>query len=169
MKSDCSVLIEVQGFKGLMQTKESNFFKTKTIRKEFEMRRTSLFIVTFIFFSFLQVGAQPGKANRPMQRSIEQRVDLLAKRLNLSEEQKKNVRKILEEHEKKMKKVFEENRGNRRAVQAANDELREQTRTQIMNLLDEKQKEAYKAYLKERQDQAKRGRQRSPQRPARRR
>lgn len=133
------------------------------------MRRISLFVIVFLFLSFLQVSAQPGKRPTRARPSIEQRVDTLVKRLNLSDEQKKDVQKILEEHAKKMQKVFEENRGNRRAVQAASYELREQTQTQIMNILNEKQKEAYKAYLKELQEQRGKGRQRSPQRPPRRR
>ncbi len=116
-----------------------------------------LLIAVLIFFSSQLVFAQRGMGmmrNSGSKRlTVEQRIANLDKALNLSAEQKAQIKKIFENADKRMKEIYEQNKGNRTAMRSAMAEQREKINTQIMNILSEKQKAAYNKYLKERASQ----------------
>ncbi len=116
-----------------------------------------LLIAVLIFFSSQLVFAQRGMGMMrnfgPKRLTVEQRIANLDKALNLSAEQKAQIKKIFENADKRMKEIYEQNKGNRTAMRNAMAEQREMTNKQIMNILSDKQKAAYTKYLKERASQ----------------
>jgi|GEM_PF-2604921 hypothetical protein len=116
-----------------------------------------LLIAVLIFFSSQIVFAQRGmgmmRNSRGKKLTVEQRIANLDRALNLSAEQRAQIKKIFENADRRMKEIYEQNKGNRTAMRSAMAEQREMTNTQIMNILSEKQKVAYAKYLKDRASQ----------------
>ncbi len=113
------------------------------------MSRTVKLILLLVFgVQFVWAQGMFQRSQGPKKPSIDQRVQHLSAAVNLTAEQQKAVRKIFEKADARMKEIFEQNRGNRRAMRAAALDQREKTTAQIMNLLNDVQKEKYKNYLK---------------------
>ncbi len=110
---------------------------------------TLSWMVIFMFMATLL--AQPGTGTPSGPPSVEKRLTRLSKTLALTEQQQEQVRQILEDTDAKMKKALEENKGDRRAIRAAMRDLNDQANYRIMNLLNDKQKQTFKNYLKEQQ------------------
>jgi len=129
------------------------------------MNKSLMLIAALVLLTTFQAIAQPGFARQKRKISIEERIAALHKVLNLNEQQRQDIEHILKEHDKQLNKIIEENRNNRRAIQAAINDLQEQTQTQISNLLDDNQKEKYKNYLKKQQEQREKRQSQSQRRP----
>ncbi len=110
---------------------------------------TALFLALSTQFIFAQ-RMRPQMMQGPKQPTIDQRIKNLDAVLNLTADQKKAIHKIFEDADARMKKIYEQNKGNRQAMRAAAVDQREKTNTQILNLLNDSQKEKYKNYLKQR-------------------
>jgi len=99
--------------------------------------------------------AQPrgeGRDHMPDSTRIIHMVDDLAKAVALTDEQKKKIIPLHFEHFNTMKKMHEKNQGDREAMRKARDEMQTKLDTQIKALLDDKQKTAYDAFMKERRE-----------------
>lgn len=116
------------------------------------MKRNLFLMLIVLVFSGQLLFAQRmqyGKKD-PRPPKIEERIKNLDKVLNLSPKQKEQIKQIFLDADARMKKIYEKNKGNRTAIRNAMREQREMTSTQILNILNDKQKEAYKKYLKQR-------------------
>ncbi len=120
------------------------------------MKRNLILTALFLALSTQLIFAQrmrPQMMQGPRKLTIDQRLKNLDDLLNLTADQKKSIRKIFENADTRMKEIYEQNKGNRQAMRAAAVDQREKTNTQILNLLNDSQKEKYKNYLKQRPNQ----------------
>lgn len=99
------------------------------------------FILAFLILSVLMFTGFAQSKKKP---GIDERIDKLNKELSLTPEQSAQLRPILEYEQKEMESVRELNKEDRRAVNDARKNLREQTDRQILGLLTDEQKESYK-------------------------
>lgn len=116
------------------------------------MKRNLILAFTLLVLSTQLVFAQrmrPGMEG-PKKPTIEQRIKNLDAALHLTADQKKAIQKIFKDADSHLKKFYELNKGNRRALRAAALDQKEKSNAQIMNLLNDSQKEKYKNYLKNR-------------------
>jgi VIT1/CCC1 family predicted Fe2+/Mn2+ transporter len=88
-------------------------------------------------------------AQRGMQFSIDEHVQNLTNELELTQSQADSVRMILEEQRTQMQDLKERAQGNRPQMRSQMMEIIYTTDRKIELLLNDKQKEAYKTYTKE--------------------
>ncbi len=115
------------------------------------MKSAPKFIFLLLIFATQLVFAQGmfGQRTTPKKLTVEQRLQNLNTVLNLTPEQQKAIRQVFEKADARMKEIYQQNKGDRRAMRAAAMDQREKTTTQILNLLNDTQKEKYKKYLKQ--------------------
>lgn len=106
----------------------------------------ALFVVIFAVNIFAQPRFDPK----------EQLKDLKEK-LNLSEDQSKEVETILVDMTEEMKKLREDNTGSREEMFPKMMKIREDANKKIENVLNDDQKKAFKKYLEEREKQRRNG------------
>ncbi len=99
------------------------------------------FLFMFLFIS-ISLNSQP-------RMSLTDRVDQFTEDLNLSEEQQKDLTKILTTQREKMEDLRNASDGDRSAMGGEMDELFQDTNEQILSILDDDQKEKYNKILEE--------------------
>ena len=100
------------------------------------MNRIVLTVLILAIFAFAGYAQPKGP-------SVDERLNELKQELSLTKEQSDKIRPILEHEHKEMENVRELNKEDRRAVNEARENLREQTSRQILGILTDDQKASY--------------------------
>ena len=87
-------------------------------------------------------------------KNLENRIAVLSEKLQLTDDQIEQIRPVLEDQAQKRKEIFEaysaQGNGDRRALRNQMRTLREETRSQVMDYLNEEQIAKYEAWQQER-------------------
>ncbi len=117
-------------------------------------------IVTFIIASLLFLSACSDTTERRGRLSPGERTAQLTEDLDLSDDQAKQIKKILTEQQEKFSELRNEFSGDRSEMMMAMREMREEFDGKIKEILDEEQKEKYDELQAERRERGRRYRDR---------
>ncbi len=90
-----------------------------------------------------------GSLAQPMRMSPEQRTDSLAVRLNLTKEQKPKVLEVFKSMDEARRKAFDDAQGDRDAMRAAMQSVREDGDKKLKTILTEEQYQKYQKMQEE--------------------
>jgi protein CpxP len=94
-------------------------------------------------------GQGSGGRRGPM--SVDDRLKQLTKDLNLTSDQQAKIKPVLEDEQKKMRDLWNDTSADRQTMRSKMQDIREDTNTRILAVLDAKQKEKFNKQEQERQ------------------